>query len=77
MSHLPGRFGRPEFIPTKPILHDPISDVIGLSALISSLTGGALAVAGSAGAVIGGASLLGGALVGVPVSRSISVVLAR
>ena len=64
---IPGRFGRPSFVPTKPVVNDPVSDIIGLSALISSLSGGALAV--TVGATVGAASVIGGALVGVPPSR--------
>jgi hypothetical protein len=44
---------------------DPISDIIGLSALINGVIG-AGAVAGGVGAVVGGA------IVGVPVSVSVS-----
>lgn len=60
-----GGMTRPVFIPTALARHDPVSDIIGLSALISGLTGGALAVGGAATAV-------GGALIGIGASLTVS-----
>jgi hypothetical protein len=77
MLHLPGRFGRPNFVPTRSTLHDPVSDIIGLTALINSAITSVVGF-GTVGTIAGiSATTIGGALVGVPMSRLISVVMAR
>jgi hypothetical protein len=63
LNRIPPKSSRSE--PERVLRADPISDIIGLSALINGVIGAGF-VAGGVGAVVGGT------IVGVPVSLSVS-----